>query len=185
MTRRWTSPSSVRSSLANSELMCLATARSDSPRWAATAALLQCPTDQTKTTISGTLCSYSYNLLPMMNGDRISNLLPSSIALLWDGNPNAMGSGLWWGTLCLPDTNNKVTICHNGNNTISISINALPAHLSHAGDYCGACGSNPNTANVALMNQQAVIRRHSKRLNLLFLDGHTDWVADLPSNSLN
>ena len=36
---------------------------------------------------------------------------------------------------CVSD---KVTICHKGKNTITISINALPAHLAH-GDTLGAC----------------------------------------------
>ena len=35
-------------------------------------------------------------------------------------------------------TGKKVTICHKGRNTLSISINALPAHLAH-GDTCGPC----------------------------------------------
>jgi hypothetical protein len=32
----------------------------------------------------------------------------------------------------------KVTICHKGKNTITISVNALPAHKAH-GDTVGAC----------------------------------------------
>ena len=38
------------------------------------------------------------------------------------------------------DSKGKVTICHKGKNTITISVNALPAHLAH-GDTCGACSS--------------------------------------------
>jgi hypothetical protein len=34
----------------------------------------------------------------------------------------------------------KVTICHKGTNTITISVDAWPAHLAH-GDTPGACGS--------------------------------------------
>jgi hypothetical protein len=34
--------------------------------------------------------------------------------------------------------NKKVTICHKGKNTITISINAWPAHKAH-GDTVGAC----------------------------------------------
>lgn len=36
------------------------------------------------------------------------------------------------------DDGDKVTICHNGTNTISISSSALDAHLAH-GDTMGAC----------------------------------------------
>ena len=38
----------------------------------------------------------------------------------------------------------KITICHKGKNSISISINALQAHLDH-GDTVGACGSEGYT----------------------------------------
>ena len=37
----------------------------------------------------------------------------------------------------------KVTICHKGKNTITISINALPAHLDH-GDTVGPCPDDAN-----------------------------------------
>jgi hypothetical protein len=37
-----------------------------------------------------------------------------------------------------PDTSDKVVICHKGKETITISVNALPAHLAH-GDTVGAC----------------------------------------------
>ena len=37
-----------------------------------------------------------------------------------------------------PDTSDKVVICHQGKETISISVNALSAHLAH-GDTVGAC----------------------------------------------
>ncbi|MEK7412926.1 MAG: HYR domain-containing protein, partial [Planctomycetota bacterium] len=33
---------------------------------------------------------------------------------------------------------NKVAICHNGDNTLCVSPNAVPAHLAH-GDYLGEC----------------------------------------------
>ena len=39
-----------------------------------------------------------------------------------------------------PDSNKKITICHKDNQTISISVNALQAHLDH-GDKIGPCGS--------------------------------------------
>lgn len=46
-------------------------------------------------------------------------------------------------------TNHKVVVCHipPGNpanaHDITISVNALPAHLAH-GDYEGGCGGAPN-----------------------------------------
>lgn len=42
----------------------------------------------------------------------------------------------------------KVEICHKGRNTISISVNALPAHLAH-GDANGACAVAAGTAETA------------------------------------
>lgn len=41
--------------------------------------------------------------------------------------------------------NDKVTICHN-NHSITISINALPAHIAH-GDDIYACGETVRPAS--------------------------------------
>ena len=38
------------------------------------------------------------------------------------------------------DSDKKITICHKDSETISISVNALQAHLDH-GDKIGPCGS--------------------------------------------
>jgi hypothetical protein len=38
----------------------------------------------------------------------------------------------------LSESGLKITICHNEKNTITISVNAWPAHQAH-GDYCGPC----------------------------------------------
>ena len=40
----------------------------------------------------------------------------------------------------------KVTICHKGKNTITISVNALPAHKAH-GDTVGACTTARSNSN--------------------------------------
>ena len=39
------------------------------------------------------------------------------------------------------DNDKKVTVCHKGKETISISVNALQAHLDH-GDIVGDCDDN-------------------------------------------
>ena len=50
----------------------------------------------------------------------------------------------------LSDNGKKVTICHKGH-TITVSINALPAHLAH-GDCVGPCNNNNN--RIAEQNEQ-------------------------------
>ena len=52
----------------------------------------------------------------------------------------------------LTENGNKVTVCHNGN-LITVSTNALAAHLAH-GDCVGECASN--TSNRLIINQSAV-----------------------------
>ncbi|MGD0712438.1 MAG: T9SS type A sorting domain-containing protein, partial [Bacteroidales bacterium] len=52
----------------------------------------------------------------------------------------------------LSNDGKKVTICHKGQ-TITISINALPAHLAH-GDCVGPCNSN-NKSRIAVLNEQS------------------------------
>jgi hypothetical protein len=43
----------------------------------------------------------------------------------------------------------KVTICHKGRNTITVSVNALPAHKAH-GDVVGTCAqAKAKKANAA------------------------------------
>ncbi len=44
--------------------------------------------------------------------------------------------------VCCGNNMNKVLVCHNGNNTICVSPNAVPAHLAH-GDNLGTCGTTP------------------------------------------
>ena len=65
---------------------------------------------------------------------------------VWDGIPTceplfcaACGEGtiLNENNECVPDPN-KVTICHKEKNTITISVNAVDAHLAH-GDTIGTC----------------------------------------------
>ena len=46
----------------------------------------------------------------------------------------------------------KVEICHKGRNTISISVNALPAHLRH-GDAESACALAAGTTETAKVEQ--------------------------------
>lgn len=36
----------------------------------------------------------------------------------------------------------KVTICHKNNNTLTVASPAVPAHLNH-GDALGACSASP------------------------------------------
>ncbi|MBI5915910.1 MAG: thrombospondin type 3 repeat-containing protein [Bacteroidetes bacterium] len=38
------------------------------------------------------------------------------------------------------NNNSKVSVCHNGNNTLCISYSAVQAHINH-GDYIGPCGN--------------------------------------------
>jgi len=67
------------------------------------------------------------------------------------GEVNHWGAPLVWGqngcgTGYTVDNNNKVTICHfppgnpANNNDLSVSVNAIKAHLAH-GDYIGSCDS--------------------------------------------
>ncbi len=67
------------------------------------------------------------------------------------GNVSAWGAPLIWGqngcdtTGYTVNSAGKVEICHlppgnpTNTNTLSVSINAIPAHLAH-GDYLGSCG---------------------------------------------
>lgn len=52
---------------------------------------------------------------------------------------------------------NKVIICHNGENVITVSVNALQTHLNH-GDCIGACESN--TASKGKIKSKIVNDKH-------------------------
>ena len=68
------------------------------------------------------------------------------------GNPDGINPIVDMGAFefnCIDDdADGRVTICHipPGNpenaHTITVSVNALPAHLAH-GDYCGPCEDEP------------------------------------------
>lgn len=51
----------------------------------------------------------------------------------------------------VPGSNGKVYVTHNGQ-TLSISTNAVPAHLAHAGDKLGMAGQAGCTANGTALN---------------------------------
>ena len=61
------------------------------------------------------------------------------------------------------DDNEKVTVCHKGKNTISISENALSAHLKH-GDSVGECDNNNDneTSKKAIENQIKALKNDFK-----------------------
>ncbi|NOT37242.1 MAG: HYR domain-containing protein [Saprospiraceae bacterium] len=54
--------------------------------------------------------------------------------------------------------NNKVRICHNGNNTLCVAQAAVTAHLGH-GDYCGPC--NEANCNNNLKNNNGIVLQSS------------------------
>jgi hypothetical protein len=59
--------------------------------------------------------------------------------------------------------NDKVTVCHNGN-SLSISENAVSAHLNH-GDVLGSCASN-STVRISQQNNPAVVKAEQKVVSL-------------------
>lgn len=76
----------------------------------------------------------------------------------------------------------KQWICHivqgNNNNklysTICTGDPSLSTHVFNHGDPCGTC-------DVLIFNDQLLDRRHFNRANIIFLDGHGEWLTALPS----
>ncbi|HSA76989.1 MAG TPA: Ig-like domain-containing protein [Nitrosarchaeum sp.] len=61
------------------------------------------------------------------------------------------------------DTSDKVNICHKDKKTISVSVNAISAHLKH-GDTIGACGNdnNQNTDKKLIEEQLKALKKDFK-----------------------
>ena len=70
------------------------------------------------------------------------------------------------------DGNKKIFICHNGN-TLSVSVNAVPAHLAH-GDMLGNCPDNARMANYGNSTTEMPVNLHPNPTNGLF-------TIDLPA----
>lgn len=91
---------------------------------------------------------------------------------------------------CTPDAANKTWICHAppGNPAqthcayVGITASGPQGHSNHAGDYCGPC--NGWACDIARFNSQLVDRRHFSRANILFADGHGEFLPELPADSL-
>lgn len=162
----------------------------------ALSATLVCPSDRKPSRIVTTdtqnkpitnSVSYAYNYSMQILGENTVGTRLAKTVLLWDGRPDLATNNIWYGTpSCDPNSSNgKVTICHNGSNTISVSPSAVGTHLSH-GDTCGACGSADSTTNALVLNQVSttLVARHFQRSNVLFLDGHVEQLTALPQNSL-
>ena len=163
--------------------------------------ILTCPSDKSPAQVQTTdpngqnitvASSYAYNFTLFMQG--LSQLAVGSYpttVLVCDGRPGSATNSTWWGSAadCTPGPNGKIMICHNpgpGENTIEVGDPSVAnAHLKH-GDYCGPCGGGAGI-NYQQFNQDSnlnVDRRHSKKMNVIFLDCHAEWLSDLPANGL-
>jgi prepilin-type N-terminal cleavage/methylation domain-containing protein/prepilin-type processing-associated H-X9-DG protein len=88
-------------------------------------------------------------------------------------------------TVC--DTVGNVMICHvppgNPDNAQSIIVNSSScyAHVCHQEDLWNQpCAGH----DLKRLNSQVVDRRHSGRINVIFLDGRGEWLHSLPADSI-
>lgn len=180
------------------------------PQWSvadvgpgAAPATFVCPSDKNpskiQTTDSGgnpitVTSSYGYNFTPLMGKWRALQLDAAKTVLLFDGKPDAVTAGLWWGT---PDgtagPDGKVLICHQGN-SMSVNVESIgtqpgghaPGPRNHPSCYLGPCQGSDGY-NLSRFNQASgpfLDRRHTRRANVLFLDCHAEWLTELPAGSL-
>ncbi len=159
----------------------------------ATKGILVCPADKKPWTVNGIAASYAYNFLPLLMNWRVLNLHPASTVLIFDGNPSAATTSLWWGQGGAVGSNGKMTICHKpgtpAEKTMQIPPSALGGHLGH-GDYVGPCGGGASindtqfAQSVGNTNTMLLVRRHFNQANLSYLDGHVDTLTAIPSSGL-
>ncbi|MDX5583589.1 MAG: hypothetical protein QNK20_01475 [Aureibaculum sp.] len=84
------------------------------------------------------------------------------------------------------DKKTKVSICHNGNNTLCVSINALQAHLDH-GDTMGSCDDNDDdgeTEFAVTTRNILLLPTASEKLTAIYNEeDNSYWVVSFaPSN---
>lgn len=159
-----------------------------------TTGVLACPSDRTPWQNKGTALSYAYNFTMYLADITVWSISPTRTALFFDGHPNAATAQLWWGQDGQVGANGRVTICHNGN-TMTVNDSSIgsfpgghaPGPANHPPCVVGPCGGGQN-ANLAQFNLQSsgslLARRHMRRVNAVFLDGHVEWVPSLPAGSL-
>lgn len=156
--------------------------------------VLACPSDRQPWHSKGVALSYGYNFTMFLAEMSVWTLLPVKTALFFDGHPQAATASLWWGQAGQVGANGRVTICHNGN-TMTVNDSAIgsqpgghaPGPPNHPDCFLWPCGGG-QTANLMQFNSQSsqgpLARRHSRRVNVVFLDGHVEWLAELPTGSL-
>jgi prepilin-type N-terminal cleavage/methylation domain-containing protein/prepilin-type processing-associated H-X9-DG protein len=169
----------------------------------ATESILLCPSDKTPSKMNTTdpvgqpvtiASSYSYNFLPFITDTRTMMLRSPRTVLLFDGKPDAAFAGTWWGVSDgTAGPNGKVTICHQGNQ-MSVNEDAIghdpgghaPGPPNHPDCRLGLCqGSEAyNLSRYNNVSEQQLVRRHLKKANIIFLDGHGEIGTVLPNGSL-
>jgi prepilin-type N-terminal cleavage/methylation domain-containing protein/prepilin-type processing-associated H-X9-DG protein len=109
-----------------------------------------------------------------------------------DSGPYAVAAnnGNGTGPACAADSSGKTWLCHvpPGNPELShceyVGVNASgpQGHSNHGNDYCGPC--NGWQCDIKEFNEQLIDRRHFKKANVVFVDGHGEFLKDLPGDSL-
>jgi prepilin-type processing-associated H-X9-DG protein len=163
--------------------------------------ILTCPSDTVPKKIQTTnpagqpitvATSYAYNFTLFSQGITLSQVMnPTTTMLFCDGWPGAATNASWWGGTadCSAGPGGIVTICHKpgsgAEQTKQIPPSALGGHLGH-GDYCGPCGGvlGLNKQQFNLAGNLIVDRRHTKKMNVVFLDGHVEWLLDLATGNI-
>jgi prepilin-type N-terminal cleavage/methylation domain-containing protein len=107
--------------------------------------------------------SYGYNFSIFMQGFRANELATSKTVVVFDGNPTAAQQGVWWG-----DT------------TKGSGFGILAAMKSDDDEEDG----DGHKRDLDKFNQNLVSRRHFGQLVVFFLDGHCEYVSELPQESL-
>lgn len=145
--------------------------------------ILLCPSDKNPSLINTTDAegksiivptSYSYNFELFMVGAGIQSVDSSKTVLIFDGKPELATSGIWGG-----QTAASYAMNDGGSGDVT-SGGGVAIMGANGGGYCAVCKDD----DAKQFNAQLIDRRHFNRANVIFLDGHGEWLGSLPSSGL-
>jgi prepilin-type N-terminal cleavage/methylation domain-containing protein/prepilin-type processing-associated H-X9-DG protein len=110
------------------------------------------------------------------------NVISTNAELTVNNIPGSNGP-----TDCVPPAGHtKTLICHvppgdpDNGTTLSVGWPSMDGHANHSNDECGPCKGG----DIKLINNQIAARRHLGQMNVIYADGHGQWLDNISADAI-